>query len=271
MTTTDQAFDHPLSAIEGIRVEWLLQAGFLLSSQADAVAVDPYLSNLCERVHGLVRARSAPYSALDIPASLVLVTHWHEDHFDTDAAVDLSSRGISFAGPASCRARFVALGLPGDLFIALAPGESVTVGSMTATATPAVHRVPGYLTEDAVGYVVSVDSTHVFHTGDSEYHRSVPDFLTDWRLSAALTCVNGTGGNMNTIEAAALVAQLDVDVAVPMHFGLWQSEDASAPDALSAEFADMVRALAPSVTVRQPALGAPFHLPRRSASSALPA
>jgi len=260
-----------LSGNEEVRVEWLLQAGFLISRQGEAVAIDPYLSDLCQRVHGLTRARSAPYDGSDLPASLVLVSHWHEDHLDIDAAVDLASRGIPFAGPPSCRARFVALGLPGDLFTELRPGESITVGSITATATPAVHRVPGYLTEDAVGFVVSMDGTHVFHTGDSEYHRNIPEFLADWQLAAALVCVNGTGGNMNVLEAATLVAQLNVDVAVPMHFGLWESEDQSLPAALSAEFAQVLQALAPSVVARQPVAGEPFSLPLRPDRGARPA
>ncbi len=261
----------PTSGNEDVRLEWLLQAGFLISGQAGAVAIDPYLSNLCQRVHGLTRARSAPFDGSDLPASLVLVSHWHEDHLDLDAALDLVNRGIPFAGPPSCRARFVALGLPEDLFTELSPGESITVGSVTATATPAVHRVPGYLTEDAVGFVVSIDGIHVFHTGDSEYHRSIPEFLANWRLAAALVCVNGTGGNMNVLEAATLVAQLDVDIAVPMHFGLWASEDQALPADLSGEFARVLQAMAPSVIARQPVLGEPIGLPPVPRRDARPA
>jgi L-ascorbate metabolism protein UlaG (beta-lactamase superfamily) len=269
--TTPRVDLFPSSGNEAVRVEWLLQAGFLISGQGGAVAIDPYLSNLCERVHGLTRARSAPFDGSDLPATLVLVSHWHEDHLDLDAALDLAHRGIAFAGPASCRARFVALGLPGDLFTELNPGESISIGRVTATATPAVHRVPGYLTEDAVGFVVSLDGIHVFHTGDSEYHRSIPEFLVDWQLAAALVCVNGTGGNMNVLEAATLVAQLNVDVAVPMHFGLWESEDQALPADLSAEFARVLQAIAPSVIARQPVAGQPFSLPLRPYRGAHPA
>ncbi len=270
MTNTRPVQAPSLPVNGGVRVEWLLQAGFLISGQSGAVAIDPYLSDLCQRVHGLTRARSAPYEGRDLPASLVLVSHWHEDHFDIDAAADLARRGIPFAGPPSCRARFIALGLPGDLFTELGPGQSITVGSVTATATPAVHRVPGYLTEDAVGFVVSVDGADVFHTGDSEYHRSVAEFLSDWHLAAALVCVNGTGGNMNVLEAATLVAQLDVDVAVPMHFGLWENEDQSLPTTLSAEFAHLLHAMAPSVVVRQPLVGEPLSLPLTPARGVRP-
>ena len=154
------------------------------------------------------------------------------------------------------------LGLPGDMFTPLSPGESLTVGGLTATAAPAVHRVPGYLTEDAVGFVVSLDGANVYHTGDSEYHRTMAEFLADWQLAAALVCVNGTGGNMNALEAATLVAQLDVDLAVPMHFGLWESEDASVADSMSEQFTRTVRAMAPSVTVRKPVVGEAFRVSR---------
>ncbi len=265
MTTPTLNALPSLRESQGVTVEWLLQAGFLLKGESESIAIDPYLSDLCYRVHGLSRARTAPYAATDLPASLVLVSHWHEDHFDTDAAAVLAQRGIPFAGPPSCRARFVGLGLPGDLFTALHPGDKATVGSTTVTATPAVHRVPGYLTEDALGFVVSMDDAHVFHTGDSEYHRSIVEHLSDWPLSAALVCVNGTGGNMNVLEAATLVAQIDVDAAVPMHFGLWAGEDIGLAAEWSEQFTRTLRALAPNVTVRQPVAGQPFRvLPPRS-------
>jgi hypothetical protein len=39
-----------------------------------------------------------------------------------------------------------------------------------------------------------------------------------------LFVINGTGSNMNLREAAFLAAELDVGVAIPMHYGMWQRE-----------------------------------------------
>ncbi len=45
-------------------------------------------------------------------------------------------------------------------------------------------------------------------------------------LDAAFVCINGRLGNMNATDAAALVAQLQPRVAVPMHYGLFAGNTA---------------------------------------------
>jgi L-ascorbate metabolism protein UlaG (beta-lactamase superfamily) len=236
----------------GVELKWLLQAGFLVSGPSGALAIDPYLSDLCERRYGLVRGPAAPYGAADLPASLVLVTHWHEDHFDVDSAPKLVERGVVFVGPPSCGLRFEGMGLPSANFISIDRGQSLRRGGITVTATPARHLVTGFLTEDAVGFVVEMDGVRVYHTGDTEYDRSLLTVGDQGRLSAALVCVNGTGGNMNPIEAAALVAQLKPDLAVPMHFGLWRSDTHDEVEHLTQAFASALVGLDDSIGIRVP-------------------
>ena len=248
---------EPLTAGPGseeiqVKLEWLLQAGFLVSGPSGALAIDPYLSDLCERRYGLVRGPAAPYRAADLPVSLVLVTHWHEDHFDLDSAPELVERGVMFVGPPSCGLRFEGMGLPSTSFIPIERGQSVRHGGITVTATPARHQVPGFLTEDAIGFVIEIDHVRVYHSGDTEYDRSLVAIGDLRRLSAALVCVNGTGGNMNPVEAAALVAQLKPDLAVPMHFGLWRSDIVDEGEQLSRRFASALAGLDDSIGIRVP-------------------
>lgn len=219
MTTTGT---HPRRTLA---LSWLGQAGFLIEpTVGPRIAIDPYLSDECERIHGLRRIQPTPIASTELAADLVLVSHWHEDHFDLPTVAAVLERGGTLLAPPSVLARVTgALGVRDRLVPALAGGHT-DIGGARIAVVPAEHRVPGYLTEDAVGYLVTVDGVTIYHSGDTEYSRAIVDALRT-RIDAALICVNGSGGNMNVIEAAALAAQLDAGTFVPMHTGMWAPDD----------------------------------------------
>jgi L-ascorbate metabolism protein UlaG (beta-lactamase superfamily) len=132
---------------------------------------------------------------------------------------------------------------------------------MTISATPARHLVPGFLAEDAVGVVVEMDGSLIYHSGDTEYDRSLLQARDRGALSAALVSINGTGGNMNPIEAACLVAQLRPACAVPMHFGLWESESTADSERLVTQFTEALEGLDPSIVIRVPSVGVDLGYP----------
>lgn len=240
-----------------VAIDWLLQAGFRIRGQDVAVAVDPYLSDLCTDVYGLQRAVEAPLTAGALEVDAVCVSHWHEDHLDLPTVLTALHAGSVIIAPPSCLARVrgvlsrdtsVDLGLLRDI----GPGEAVELRGATITAVPARHAVPGYLTEDAVGYLVDLDGVRIYHSGDTDYDRSLLAAGAA-PLDVALVCINGTGGNMNAVEAAALTAQLRPRIAVPMHVGLW-TPDGYGPDANldPAVFVDHCAALVPQTSVVVP-------------------
>lgn len=253
--------DSPVAAGVHVTVEWLLQAGFILTGPSGAVAIDPYLSDICEHVYGLRRGTPAPYVASDLPVGIVLVTHWHEDHLDLDSALELANNGVTFIGPPSCGHRLAGRGVPADQFIRITAGETVARSGITVTAVPARHNVAGFLTEDAVGYVVELDGARIYHSGDTEYDRTLLVATEARSLTAALVCINGSGGNMNAIEAAVLVAQLSPMMAIPMHFGLWVKGPADLDDQhMVSEFVSRLERLDARIATRVPSLDGPIVL-----------
>lgn len=237
-------------------LQWLGQAGFVLRRGADGVVFDPYLSDLCRRVHGLERQVPAPATPSQLRVDAVLISHWHEDHLDLDSAAEFAAAGALFVGPPSCTARLAGIGIDARQLAPLPAGQVVQVGAFTVTAVPARHRVPGFLTEDAVGYVVDTGDARVYHSGDTEYDRSLLTVAAGGPLDAALVCVNGTGGNMNAVEAAALLSQLRPSLAVPMHFGMWPEASYGEGATLDPRyFEDLYRRLYPQARVRIPQLG----------------
>jgi len=204
----------------GATIRWLGQAGFLIDVAGTRIAVDPYLSDECERIHGLVRVAPAPITPTGLSVDAIAVTHWHEDHFDLPTVEAARSKGCTIIAPPSVLARIRGMLGDGDDLLAIRPGETVPVGAVHIRATPAVHRVAGFLTEDAVGILIEAADQVIYHSGDTEYSRQIVDALNR-HIDVALVCVNGSGGNMNVMEAAAFVAQLDVAKVVPMHVGMW--------------------------------------------------
>lgn len=251
-----------------VMIDWLLQAGFRIRGEQAAVAVDPYLSDACASIYGLVRSADSPVAASDLAVDALCVSHWHEDHLDMPTVLTALRSGTRVIGPPSCIARIEgattqAVDIDRSLLAPIRLGQTVKVGGGSVTAVPARHAVPGYLTEDAVGYAIQMDGRRIYHTGDTEYDRSLLAAGSE-PIDVLLTCINGTGGNMNAIEAATLTAQLRPSVAVPMHFGLWAPEGYGPGATLDASaFGELLAALAPDVVVAAPSTETPLEVSMR--------
>ena len=236
-------------------LEWLGQAGFALRADEYCVVFDPYLSDLCQRVHGLVRQVAAPASPTSLKAQWVLISHWHEDHLDLDSAAEFAATGARFVAPPSCVARLAGMGIDPAALVTLQAGATMSDDTVSISAVAARHAVPGFLTEDAVGYVVEIGGARIYHSGDTEYDRVLLAATEQGRLDVALLCTNGTAGNMNVVEAAALAAQLAPARAVPMHFGMWL-ETGYGPGATldPRQFVELYRRLCPDAAATIPEL-----------------
>ncbi len=266
MTDTDSL----LSRIEAAEVHkgtvtmwWLLQAGFLFKTpDGTVILIDPYLSNEVEGLHGIGRRAPAPIDPEKTKADAILATHWHEDHLDPGSIRPFATASdVRFVGPSSCQSRVVGRGVDPDRTVPLNRGETTKINDVEITATFVRHELAGYLTEDAVGYILDFDGIRIFHSGDTEYDaRMLP--LKDENLHAAMFCINGTGGNMNVYEAALLAWQLEAPVVIPMHFGLWV-EGGYGPRATldPAEFESTYRQLGGQGQVVVPELGKEVTFP----------
>jgi L-ascorbate 6-phosphate lactonase len=201
---------------------WLGQAGFLLkTSRGELLLIDPYLSNDAETTHRLSRVCEAPLRAESVTPDLLLVTHAHVDHLDPTTVRAFAANGHTtlLGSPAVCSTAREACGWT-NRWLPLSAGDSTTVLDTRVDATWNRH---GELDDtESVGFRVEIDGLHFWHTGDTEYdarlHRPpLPD------VDVAFLPINGTGGNMNALEAALLSSQVNPKVAVPMHFGMWSN------------------------------------------------
>jgi L-ascorbate metabolism protein UlaG (beta-lactamase superfamily) len=148
-------------------------------------------------------------------ADVILVTHEHSDHFDQGDIARVSQPSTVLVGPAE-----VTRQVSGDTRT-VAPGDVVTVAGVTIHAVPAYNtnkfREPGVVfhpREDAkVGYVVELDGTTYYHSGDTD----VIDEMSEIEVDVAMIPVSGTYV-MTADEAARACAKLRAGVVIPMHY-----------------------------------------------------
>ena len=79
---------------------------------------------------------------------------------------------------------------------------------------PAAHT-----DEKAIGVVIETGGKAYFHTGDTMYHRDIPNWVSE--PDYMFFPINGWGNNMNAVDACRLVNAVKAKCAVPMHWDMF--------------------------------------------------
>jgi L-ascorbate metabolism protein UlaG (beta-lactamase superfamily) len=216
-----------------MKITWLGQGGYLIEHAEKRLVIDPYLTDSVAKVDGFHRLVPPPVSIENLVPDILFITHDHLDHFDPDTLqpLILLSKAL-LLGPQSVINHGRQLGFDEKRLVLVCIGESKCLSGFTFTPTPAKHS-----DKNAVGILVETENRLVYFSGDTLY---TPDFGARVRelirrpLNAAFVCMNGRLGNMNAEEAAEFLVQLQPDVAVPMHFGMFAENTADPRDFESA-------------------------------------
>jgi L-ascorbate 6-phosphate lactonase len=235
---------------------WLGQAGFALKTPAGAVVlVDPYLSDSCEREHGLKRLSPAPLEPGDVRADWMLFTHEHTDHLDPDtvAAVARNCPNCCFAGPAGCRAPLARLGIASERFTLLRASATHDFEGFTVETAPADH---GDYSPSALTLLVEVQDVRILFTGDTSLRPDLLKPLLGRKIDLLAPCINGGFGNMGHIDAARLVQAAKPRYAIPCHFWTFAEQGAADPWG----FIQACQCLCPDVSALLLKPGEPFLL-----------
>jgi L-ascorbate 6-phosphate lactonase len=222
----------------GVELTWLGQSGFVVRAAGTTLLLDPYLSPGDDRLVA-PPDRAGAFTGLDA----VLITHEHMDHLDQDAC-----RALADASPRACFAvprpivdQVTALGIEAERVVAMQPGDSVTFGASTVTATAACHGVhvaDAYsLGRDLsggdvrfLGYVVLAGGVRVYHSGDTIAFDGLAESVREIGADVALLPINGRTpereaqdlvGNLGPADAADLAVSAGVRVAVPTHYDMF--------------------------------------------------
>ncbi len=222
-----------------LAIFWLSQAGFVFKNGAGQVIyIDPYFSDVVERVVGFKRMMPCPIGVTEVSADLLVCTHEHLDHMDTDALPVLAADpGIHFAGPIECMKEFRKLGIAADRCHLIEEGKSVQIG---ATILHGVYADHAELAPEALGVVLEFDGIRVYHTGDTAYRPEQFSPALELKPDLLLPCINGVFGNMDAMEAAQLTALAKPQAVIPTHFWMFVEQNGN-----PAQFLRLCAELAP--------------------------
>jgi L-ascorbate 6-phosphate lactonase len=209
-------------------ITWLGQGGFLLTDGSTTLLLDPYLSDMVERLDNVKRLVQAPFRASDIQGKvkpdLYVITHDHIDHLDVDALTVMNKTGIRFAAPSSCIPKLVELGISNEDITPFNRGDVLTAGGFTLQAVYAKH------TSDSIGVVIASGGLHAYFTGDSELDAQVGAGIT---CDVLFACINGRWGNMGISDALQLADRVQARLAIPHHYGMFAENTADPAPFLS--------------------------------------
>lgn len=197
-----------------LRIKWIGQNGYIISDGTTEICIDPYLSNVVDRIAKRGRMVKAPFSPEELKSNVVICTHNHLDHVDIDAIPLMSKENMLFLAPDDAKNTLLECGVIN--FKAFDEGTAVKIGEFELMAVFADHTVP------AVGVIVKHNGITMYFSGDTEYNEKL-EKLSKYNIDIMFICINGKLGNMNVQEAVKLTKVINPKVGVPTHYGMFES------------------------------------------------
>ena len=196
-----------------MKIRWIGQSGYVIKTEAAEIMIDPYLSDVVNRVANRPRLVEAPINPKDVNADAVICTHDHLDHLDVDAIAGMN-REILFITTSEGEKKLQNMNFQRTK--ALQPGASVKVGDMEIIAVYANHTV------EAFGVIVRAEGKTLYFSGDTLYDEKLFD-IAAYHPDITFICINGRLGNMNVEEAVITAQKIGAKVNVPNHYGMFAS------------------------------------------------
>lgn len=224
----------------GAALCWLGQAGFLIEQEGLRIVIDAYLSDSLALKYAGTRFPHQRMMPPPVePSALtgvdwLLCTHAHTDHMDpgTIPALLAANPRARVLAPRAEAERARQRGVPISRLVLIDAGETIGLGGVMVTATPAAHEElrrtdDGYV---FLGYVLQGGGVTLWHSGDTIPWPGQVECLAPFRVDVALLPVNGRDaeraangvpGNLTLEEAVALSDAIGARAMVAHHFGLF--------------------------------------------------
>lgn len=196
-----------------MKIRWIGQNGYQLKTAHSEILIDPYLSDIVNRLEHRPRLVPCPLDPKDVHADAVICTHNHIDHLDPDAAAEMPA-DQRFITTKEGLEPLTKLGRTNAQAITV--GESVRVGDFTITAVFADHPC------EVFGVIAEAEGVKLYFSADSLYNEKLFD-IAAYQPDVTFICINGKLGNMDYHEAAITVKKIGARVNVPTHYGMFAS------------------------------------------------
>jgi L-ascorbate metabolism protein UlaG (beta-lactamase superfamily) len=226
--------------LEGLRIWWLGQSGFLIQWHGIHLLLDPYLSDSLSKKYQNTDKPHVRMSELVISPEkldfidLVTSSHNHTDHLDADTLKPIlkANPKIRFVIPEANRA-FVAgrVGCDLNFPIGLTDRQSYFLNEAVAIhAIPSAHNQIE-TNEDGLdkflGYIIQIGPYSIYHSGDTLWYQGLEKKVARFEPDVLLLPINGNkperkvAGNMSAGEAAAFGRTVG-GIVVPHHYHMFE-------------------------------------------------
>jgi L-ascorbate 6-phosphate lactonase len=212
-----------------IAIVSLTQAGFWLkTSVGTTLAIDPYLTDCCERMFGFVRQIPAVITPETLDVDLMISTHSHADHLDPDAfPIFAKNPKMRFIGAADCVEGYTAAGIDASRYSLMSEDRDTPFRDLTIRAVYADH---GDLAPQAKGVLICVDGLTIYDTGDTAYQpEKILASLNGAAIDVLMAPINGAFGNLDAQHACRLAETLQPKVFIGCHYGMFKEHGGDVP------------------------------------------
>lgn len=189
------------------KISWHGQAAVEINNNGQRIFIDPYQLGKSET------------------ADLILITHSHGDHLSPEDIQAVADEKTRFVCPHNCRQKIMETGF--REITPVAPGDTVMIEGTRIIAVPMYNVVKtNYHPEESnwCGFIIDVAGVKVYHAGDTERIPEMKQVDCDIVMLPL-----GQTYTMNSVEEAAEAAMdTGADIAIPIHYGLYEGtrEDA---------------------------------------------
>jgi L-ascorbate metabolism protein UlaG (beta-lactamase superfamily) len=181
----------------GVLIKWLAHAGFQIKADEKIIYID-----------------LEKYGKATEKADLILVTHSHTDHCDSDKIKNVRKEDTVVIAPEDCASMI------GGNVKMLKPGEETSVDDVTVKAVEAYNykrfrspRNPYHPKGFGVGYLIKAEGKTIYHAGDTDF---IPEMKKLGPVDVVLLPSGGTY-TMDNAEAAEAARAINPRIAIPMH------------------------------------------------------
>ncbi len=194
-------------------IKWIGQSGYIIRTATTEIIIDPYLSDIVNKVANRPRLVPTPITPEEIKSDAVICSHNHLDHLDTEA-VECMNDLLYFITTNEGKAKLADMGKLNSK--AMSVGDTVTVGDINLTAVYADHTV------EAFGLIVDADEVRMYFSGDTLFSENLYQ-IAEFNPDITFICINGKLGNMDVNEALNVATKIGADINIPNHYGMFAS------------------------------------------------
>ena len=201
-----------------MKVTWLTRAGLLFKSEKATVLVDPSFKDI-PRASDICK---------DLSVDIILLTHEHKGHADTETLKEIlqrAERPVTVLSSYSAYLKVSEIGLSHN-YVVMNPHTVWSEKGITFYSVRAEHS-----DRTAVGFIIDDGEKTYYASGDTLYNYDVIDEvleLVEDGVDYAFLPISGKNNTMNPKDAADFAYEIDAKQAIPIHYG--ESDSVSASD-----------------------------------------